>query len=42
VFFYFGPFPSVVSSDVEGNVIFQETPLPKAGRPDPKALIERD
>jgi hypothetical protein len=34
--------PSVVSSDVEGNVIFQEAPLPTAGRPSPKALIERD
>jgi hypothetical protein len=32
----------VVSSNVEGNVIFQEAPLPKAGRPGPKALIERD
>jgi hypothetical protein len=32
----------IVSSDVEGNIYFQEAPLPKAGRPGPKALIERD
>jgi hypothetical protein len=31
-----------VSSDVDGNIYFQETPLPKAGRLYPKALIERD
>jgi hypothetical protein len=33
---------SLIISDIEGNVIFQEAPLPKAGKPDPKALIERD
>jgi hypothetical protein len=34
--------PSAVPSVVEGKVIFQKSPLPKAGRPGPKALIERD
>jgi hypothetical protein len=34
--------PSVIQSEDEGNVTFQEAPLPKPGRPGPKALIERD
>jgi hypothetical protein len=34
--------PFVFSSVVEGNVILQETLLPKDGRPSPKSLIERD
>jgi hypothetical protein len=32
----------LVASNVEGNIYFQEAPLPKAGRPGSKDLIERD